>query len=334
VREEYLKRRQFLTLLGGSVAVSSLAWQAVAHAQPRQSAVIGFLGANAAAVQQHYTAALIHRLRELGWIEGRNLTIEYRWAEGRYDRSPALVAELVQRKVDVIVTHAPPNVVAAKRVTSDIPIVFAAVGDPVGVGIVASLARPGGNVTGLSLQSADLAGKRLELLREVLPGMRRVAVLGNAASSNNVMERGEIQKAAAAYGLEILMPEIKTAGEIAPAIEAARGRADALFVQTDPLTNTNRAQINALALAARLPTNFGVREFAEAGGLMSYGPSFTDLFRRAGDFVDKILRGTNPGNLPVEQPVKFELVLNLKTAKAIGLTISPTLLARADEVIE
>jgi putative ABC transport system substrate-binding protein len=329
-----LKRREFVALLGCSAAVTPLAWHVSAHAQPKQSAVIGFLGANTAAVQRQYTAALIQRLRELGWIEGRNLTIEYRWAEGRYDRSPALVAELVQRKVDVIVTHAPPNVVAAKRVTSEIPIVFAAVGDPVGVGIVASLARPGGNVTGLSLQSADLAGKRLELLREVLPGLRRVAVLGNASSSNNVMERGEIQKAAATYGLEILMPDIRTAEELASAIEAARGHADALFVQTDPLTNTNRSQLNALALAARLPTNFGVREFAEAGGLMSYGPSFTDLFRRAGDFVDKVLRGASPGNLPVEQPVKFELVINLKTAKAINLTISPNLLARADEVIE
>ncbi len=324
-----MQRRKFLGILGCAAA-----WPVAARAQAGKSATIGFLGANTASVQQHYTAAMVQRLRELGWIEGRNLAIEYRWAEGRYGRSPGLVAELVQRKVDVIVTHAPPNVVAAKRVTSEIPIVFAAVGDPVGVGLVASLARPGGNITGLSLQSADLAGKRLELLREILPGMRRLAVLGNADSPNNVMERGEIQRAARTFGLEVVVPDVRTAQEIAPAIETLKTRADALFVQTDPLTNTNRLQINTLALGARLPTNFGVREFAEAGGLMSYGPSFADLFRRAGDFVDKILRGAKPGDLPVEQPTKFELVINLKTAKALGLSISPTLLARADEVIE
>jgi putative tryptophan/tyrosine transport system substrate-binding protein len=327
-----MQRREVLTLLGGVSAALSLARPL--GAQPRQSAVIGFLGANTASVQQRYTAALMQRLSERGWVEGRNLTVEYRWAEGRYDRSPALVAELVARKVDVIVTHAPPNVVAAKRVTSDIPIVFAAVGDPVGVGVVASLARPGGNVTGLSLQSADLAGKRLDLLRELSPGVRRVAVLGNAASPNNVMERGEVQEAGQKLGLEIVIPDVKTPQQIAPAFEALKNRVDAWFVQTDPLTNTNRVQINRLALEARMPASFGVREFAEAGGLMSYGPSFIDLFRRAGDFVDKILRGEKPGDLPVEQPTKFELVINLKTAKAIGLEIPPNLLARADEVIE
>jgi putative ABC transport system substrate-binding protein len=327
-----MQRREVLTLLGGVSAALSLARPL--GAQPRQSAVIGFLGANTASVQQRYTAALMQRLSERGWVEGRNLTVEYRWAEGRYDRSPALVAELVARKVDVIVTHAPPNVVAAKRVTSDIPIVFAAVGDPVGVGVVASLARPGGNVTGLSLQSADLAGKRLDLLRELSPGMRRVAVLGNAASPNNVMERSEVQEAGQKLGLEIVIPDVKTPQQIAPAFEALKNRVDAWFVQTDPLTNTNRVQINRLVLEARLPASFGVREFAEAGGLMSYGPSFIDLFRRAGDFVDKILRGEKPADLPVEQPTKFELVINLKTAKALGLEIPPNLLARADEVIE
>lgn len=324
-----MRRREFVTYLGGTAA-----WPLAVHGQTTKSATIGFLGANTAAVQRHYTAALIGRLRELGWVEGRNLTIEYRWAEGRYDRSPVLVRELVERKVDVIVTHAPPNVVAAKRVTSDIPIVFAAVGDPVSIGLVASLARPGGNITGLSLQSADLARKRLELLREILPAMRRLAVLGNADSPNNVLERGEIQAAAQTFGLDVIIPEIRTSQEIAPAIPVLKNRADALFVQTDPLTNTNRSQINALALDARLPTSFGVREFTEAGGLMSYGPSFADLFRRAGDYVDKILRGTKPGDLPVEQPTKFELVVNLKTAKALGLTVPQLLLARADEVIE
>ena len=236
--------------------------------------------------------------------------------------------------MDVIVTHAPPNVVAAKNATSDVPIVFAAVGDPVTIGVVASLARPGGNATGLSLQAADLAGKRLEMLREIVPDMRRLAILGNAGSPNNVMERGEIEQAARSFNLELIVPDIKTVQELAPAMQAFKDRADALFVQTDPLTNTNRAEIISLALDARLPTSFGAREYAEAGGLMSYGPSFTDLFRRAGDFIDKILRGAKPGDLPVEQPTKFDLVINLKTAKALGLTIPPTLLARADEVIE
>ena len=325
-----MRRREFIAGLAGAAAMPL-----AARAQPKQSAVIGFLGANtAAAVQRHATAALVQRLQELGWIEGRNLVIEYRWADGRYDRSPGLVAELIARKVDVIVTHAPPNVVAAKNATSDVPIVFAAVGDPVTIGVVASLARPGGNATGLSLQAADLAGKRLEMLREIVPDMRRLAILGNAGSPNNVMERGEIEQAARSFNLELIVPDIKTVQELAPAMQAFKDRADALFVQTDPLTNTNRAEIISFALDARLPTSFGAREYAEAGGLMSYGPSFTDLFRRAGDFIDKILRGAKPGDLPVEQPTKFDLVINLKTAKALGLTIPPTLLARADEVIE
>jgi ABC-type uncharacterized transport system substrate-binding protein len=324
-----VRRREFIAGLAGAAAMPL-----AARAQPKQSAVIGFLGANTAAVQRHATAALVQRLQELGWIEGRNLVIEYRWADGRYDRSPGLVAELIARKVDVIVTHAPPNVVAAKNATSDVPIVFAAVGDPVTIGVVASLARPGGNATGLSLQAADLAGKRLEMLREIVPDMRRLAILGNAGSPNNVMERGEIEQAARSFNLELVVPDIKTVQELAPAVQAFKDRADALFVQTDPLTNTNRAEIISLALDARLPTSFGAREYAEAGGLMSYGPSFTDLFRRAGDFIDKILRGAKPSDLPVEQPTKFDLVINLKTAKALGLTIPPTLLARADEVIE
>ncbi|MGD9922245.1 MAG: ABC transporter substrate-binding protein [Pseudorhodoplanes sp.] len=322
-------RRNFLGLVGAAFALPL-----AARAQSGKSATIGFLGANTASIQQRYTAALVQRLGELGWIEGRNLRIEYRWAEGRYDRSPGLIAELVESKVDVIVTHAPPNVLAAKRVTSDIPIVFAAVGDPVGIGLVNSLARPGGNVTGLSLQSADLSGKRLQLVRELLPQARRLAVVGNASSSNNVMERGEIQKAAQSLGFELVIPEIRTLQDIAPVMETLKERADALFVQTDPLTNTNRVQINALALGLRLPTNYGVREFAEAGGLMSYGPSFADLFRRSADFVDRILRGAKPGDIPVEQPTKFELIINLKTAKTLSLPIPPTLLARADEVIE
>ena len=324
-----MRRREFTIFLGGFAA-----WPFDSRAQPIKSATIGFLGANTAAAQKRSTAALLLRLRELGWVEGRNLAVEYRWAEGRYDRSPALVAELVERKVDVIVTHALANVVAAKKATADMPIVFAAVGDPVRVGLVASLARPGGNITGLSLQSVDVVRKRLELLRELLPATVKVAVVGSGLSPTIVHERQEIQDAARLLGVEILIPEIGAEMGLAAALAALPGKVDALFVQTDPMTYTHRSDIKTFAQKARLPAIFGVREFAEEGGLMSYGPSFVDLFRRAGDFVDKILRGAKPGDLPVEQPTKFELVINLKTAQSLALTIPPSLLARADEVIE
>jgi ABC-type uncharacterized transport system substrate-binding protein len=326
-----VKRRDFILGFGGVAAgIPTTARAQQAARRP----VIGFLGANTPSVQQQSTAALMQRLRELGWVEGRNVQIEYRWAEGRFDRSPELIAELLAAKVDLIVTHAPLNVIAAKRATSAIPIVFAAVGDPVGIGVVASLSRPGGNVTGLSLQSADLAGKRLELLREVMPGRRRLAILINAVSPNAALEVGEVKAAIDKFDFELAVLEIRRAEEIAPAIEGLKSGAGVLYVQTDPLFNTNRARIGALALEARLPTISGTREYVEAGGLMSYGANFTDLFRRAGDYVDKILRGANAGDLPVQQPTKFDLTVNLKTAKALGLELPPTLLARAEEVIE
>lgn len=324
-----MKRREFIALVGGAAA-----WPLAASAQPAKLPIIGFLGANTPSAQQESTAALVQRLRELGWIEGRNLQIEYRWAEGRFDRSPEMIAELLALKAEIIVTHAPLNVIAARRVTSVIPIVFAAVGDPVGIGVVASLARPGGNVTGLSLQSADLAGKRLELLREIIPGRRRLAILINAASPNAALEVSEVKAANPKFDFEVTVLEIKRAEDIAPAIGGLKLGADALYVQTDPLFNTNRSRISALALDARLPTISGTREYVEAGSLMSYGANFTDLFRRAGDYVDKILRGANASDLPVQQPTKFDLIVNLKTAKALGLELPPTLLARADEVIE
>jgi putative ABC transport system substrate-binding protein len=320
-----------LVLLGAAAASAPFAARAQA---PARLPIIGFLGANTPAAQRQSTAALVQRLGELGWVDGRNVQIEYRWAEGRVDRSSELIAELVALKADVIVTHAPLNVIAAKRVTSVIPIVFAAVGDPVGIGVVASLARPGGNVTGLSLQSADLAGKRLELLREVVPGLRRLAILINAASPNAMLEISEVKAAMQTLAFELNVVEIRKVEDIAPAIEGFKGNADALYVQTDPLFNTNRAAINALALNAKLPTISGTREYVEAGSLMSYGANFTDLFRRAGDFVDKILRGASAGDLPVQQPTKFDLIVNLKTAKALGIEIPPKLMARADEVIE
>ena len=325
-----MKRRDFITVVGGVAA----AWPLGARAQQPAMPVIGFLGPLTPSVQSKWTAAFVQRLRELGWIDGRNVAIEYRWAEGRSERFAEIAAEFVRLKVGVIVTAGTAAVIAAKQATSVIPIVFAAAGDPVGTGLVASLARPGGNVTGLSNQSADIAGKRLELLREVVPSLRRLAIMANIGSPIGVLEMGEVQAAAGTLGLEVATLEIRRAEDIAPAIEALKGRADALYVVTDPLMNTNRIRINTLALGARLPTMHGLREYVEAGGLMSYGANFPDLYRRAADYVDKILRGAKPADLPVEQPTKFDLVINLKTAKALGLDVPPTLLARADEVIE
>ena len=326
-----MKRRAFITLLGGAAA-----WPLAARAQ--QAAMrptIGFLGSGTPAAHGHWVAAFAQRLRELGWIEGRNLTIEYRWAEGSSDRAAELAAEFVRLKVDVIVTYANPMVVATKRATSVIPIVFAAAADPLGTGLVAGLARPGGNVTGLSVQNTDLAGKHLELLHDLIPGLRRLAIMANVDNSASVLEMREVQAAARTIGLEVTILEIRRAEDIAPAFEELKGRADALYVCVDTILFSHRIRVNTLALSARLPTMLSVsREYVEAGGLMSYGPNFVDLFRRAGDYVDKILHGAKPGNIPVEQPTKFDLVINLTTAKALGLEVPPSLLARADEVIE
>jgi putative tryptophan/tyrosine transport system substrate-binding protein len=253
---------------------------------------------------------------------------------GRNERFAEIAAEFVRLKVDVILTHNTPTVLAAKQATSVIPIVFATAGDPVGSSLVATLARPGGNVTGVSSQGSDAAGKRLELLREVVPGLRRFAVLANLASSYPALELGEVQAASRALGLEVNPFDIRRAEDIALAFEALKGHAEALYVVADPLASTNRIRINTLALGVRLPTMHTVREFVEAGGLMSYGSNWPSQFRRAADFVDKILRGAKPADLPVEQPTKFDLVVNLTTAKALGLTVPPTVLARADEVIE
>ena len=261
----------------------------------------------------------MQRLRELGWIDGRNLAIEYRWAEGRNERYAEIAAEFVRLKVDVIVTVATPPTLAAKQATAVIPIVFAAASDPVGTGLVASLARPGGNVTGLSNQISDTAGKKLELLREVVPGLRRLAIMANVGNPASVLEMGEAQATARALGLEVTTSEIRRAEDIAPAFEALKDRADALYVCADPLMNTNRTRINTLALGARLPTMHGVREYVEAGGLMSYGPNFPDLFRRAADYRRQDSARGEAGDIPVEQPTKFDLIINLTTAKALGL---------------
>jgi putative tryptophan/tyrosine transport system substrate-binding protein len=325
-----MKRRDFITLLGGTAA----AWPLAARAQqPGKLPTMGIIGSGTPATHGQWFAVFVQRLRELGWIEGRTVAVEYRWAEGRDERFAAIAAEFVQRKVDVIVTSSTVGVLAAKQATSVIPIVFVT-GDPVGTGLVASLARPGGNATGLSLQLTETAGKRLELLREVIPGLGRLAILANVGSPNPVLEMGEVQTAARTLGLEVITLEIRRGEDIAPAFEALKGRAEALYVVVDPLLNTHRIRINTLVLAARLPTMHTLREQVEAGGLMSYGANFPDLFRRAADFVDKILRGAKPADLPVEQATKFDLVINITTAKALGLEVPPTLLARADEVIE
>jgi putative ABC transport system substrate-binding protein len=326
-----MRRREFITLLGGAAA----SWaRAASGQQPAKLPTIGFLSQSTRSAASEWVAAFVQRLRELGWIENRTVAIDYRWGEGREERFAEVADEFVRLKVDVIVTSGTPAVLASKHATSVIPIIFATAGDPVGNNLVASLAQPGGNVTGLSSQMGDLAGKRLELLREVVPGLRRVAIMANVGNPFTVLELGEVQAAAGTLGLELVTLEIRHAQDIVPAFEALKGRSEALYVCTDGLINTNRIRINILAVAARLPTMYGSRDYVETGGLMSYGVNFPDLFRRAADYVDKILRGTKPGNIPVEQPTKFDLIINLTTAKALGLAIPERFLLRANELIE
>jgi putative ABC transport system substrate-binding protein len=325
-----MKRREFITLLGGAAA-----WPAAARAQQASKLpTIGFLGASTPfGAWSQWTAAFVQRLRELGWVEGRNVAIEYRWAEGRRERFAEIAAEFVRLKVDVIVTVGS-AVAATKQVTSTIPIVFALAVDPVGSGIVDSLARPGGNVTGISIQSTDLAGKRLEILREALPDLRRLAIIGDVGYAGSVLEISEAQAAARKVGLDVDVLEIRSAADIAPAFQSLKSGAQALYVCPGALINANYTRINTFALAARLPAFHASREFLGAGGFMSYGANFADQFGHAADFVDKILKGTKPADLPVEQPTKIELVINLTVAKALGLAIPETFLVRADEVIE
>ena len=324
-----MKRREFLACLG-----SAAIWPLAARAQQSgKLPTVGFLVAGTPSSHGPWVAAFVQGLRERGWTEGRTVAIEYRWAEGRNERYAEIAAEFVRLKVAVIVTSGVATL-AAKRATSVIPIVFAAASDPVGIGLVAILARPGENVTGLSMQYTDLASKRLELLCEVIPGLRRLAVMANANYPAAVLEMGEVQTAARTLGLEVATSEIRRAEDIAPAIEALKGRAEALYVVGDALVGANWIRINTLASGARIPTVHGNREAVVTGGLMSYRPNFPDQFRRAADYVDKILRGTKPADLPVQQPTKFEFVINLITAKALGIEVPPPLLARADEVLE
>jgi putative tryptophan/tyrosine transport system substrate-binding protein len=323
-------RREFVGLLGVAAA-----WPvAVGAEQPTsQLPTIGFIGPSTADADRTRRAALLERLGELGWVDGRNLKFEFLWAEGVVARAGEIAAKYAQAGVSLIVVSGDAQVKAARNATSTIPIVIAAAADPVGNGLVESLSRPGGNVTGMSRQLTDSTGKRLELLREIVPG-RRLAILFNAGNPLTRPEVEAAENAALTLGLTTMRAEIRTSSDVQPAIEALAGKADALYVCIDPLVNTNNVRINGLAQAARLPTMHSSRDNIDAGGMFSYGPDTVDLFRRAAEFVDKILRGAKPADLPVEQPIKFELVINLRMAKEIGLEVAPTVLARADQVIE
>jgi putative ABC transport system substrate-binding protein len=324
-----MKRRKFMLLMGGVAVVSTSAAYGQQLAKPP---VVGFLVAGTQASHGAWVEAFAQRLSELGWTDGRNVKIEYRWAAGDVRQTTEYATEFVRQKVDVIVTSAY-GVVAAKQATSTIPIVFAAYGDAVAGGIVESLARPGGNVTGLSTQPGQLSSKRLELLKEIIPNVRRLAALVNSKVTSTEEVFG-IRTASAKLNIEANILEIQTADDIEAAMATLTSQTDALYVYSEPLTNANKSKIIKAATAAKIPTIFGFREFVDAGGLISYGPNFTDLFKRAAEFTDKILRGATPADMPIQQPVKFDLIINLKAAKALGLNISETVLTRADEVIE
>ena len=322
-----MRRRDFITLLGGAVAP----WPRSARAQQKVP-VIGFLGTTSPTAWREQIAAFEQRLGELGWINGRTITIEYRWTEGRNEQAPAIAQAFVKREVDIIVAGGN-AVAAAKQATSSIPIVFPVAVDPLGSGFVASLSRPGGNATGLSIQGTDVAGKRLQMLHEIVPALRRLAIMANVAYPAAGKELRECQTAARALGLDVTLMELRGPEDIATTFNSLAG-AEALYVASDALTNTHYARIAALALNVRIATMFGTTDSIRSGGLMAYGPNISDLFRRAADYVDKILRGAKPADIPVEQATKYSLVLNLVTAKALGLAAPPTLLALADEVIE
>jgi len=324
-----MRRRDFIKGIAGS----AVAWPLAARAQQAgKLPTIGFLGSNASAWRP-WTEAFVARLRELGWIEGRTIAIEYRWSEGRPERFAEISAEFVRLHADVIVANGT-AVPTVKQATSAIPIVFPITVDPVGGGLVASLARPGGNVTGLSVQQSDAAGKRLELLREVVPRLRRLAIMANVGNPQAVLEMGEVQAAARKLGIEVAPLEIRRAEDIAPAFAAIKAQTDAIYLVQEALVNANRTRVITLTLTARLPAIVSAREFVQAGVLMSYGPNFPDMFRRTAEIVDQILRGAKPGDIPIEQPTKFDLAINLTTAKALGLEVPHNLLVLADDVIE
>ena len=322
-----LRRRELIAALGGAAS-----WALAARAQqPRKLPTIGFLGTTAGGATP---ALFLRRLRELGWVEGRNIAVEYRWTEGRPEAAREFLAEFVRLKVDAIHTIATANALEAKRATSVIPIVAAFAGEALRTGLVASLARPGGNVTGIAVQSGEGAGKRVGLLRELVPGLRHLALITSFAPED-VLTIGDVQATTGALGIEVSVLEIRRTEDIASAFDTIKGRAEALYVSASPFFSVpDRERITTLALGQRLPTISSNRIVPEAGGLMSYGANVSDVFQRSAEMIDKILRGTKPADIPVEQPTRFELIINLKTAKALGLTVPPTLFALADEVIE
>jgi putative ABC transport system substrate-binding protein len=327
-----ISRRAFISTVAGGLLAAPFAAEAQ---QAGKVYRIGYLTGGLSTDSPVLREAFRQGLRELGWVEGQNVVIEYRFAEGRYDRLPELAAELVRLKVDIIVTVATPAAVAAKDATATIPIVGISLGDPVGIGLIASLARPGGNVTGLSYSvGLELVRKQLELLKEIVPKVRRVAILSNPANPFHAFATRDVKGAARSLGVQLQLLEARGPTEFDGAFAAmVKKRVGALVVVPDQMFQLHRTRLADLVARSRLPAAYGIREYVEAGGLISYGTSLPDLWRRAATYVDKILKGAKPGDLPVEQPTKFELVINLKTAKALGLTIPPSLLARADEVI-
>jgi putative ABC transport system substrate-binding protein len=324
-----MKRRDFIILLGGATA-----WPLVARAQGRIPRV-GFMGNSTAALEVNLVDSFREGLRELGYEEGRNIAIEYRWADGRYERFAALVAELIAAKVDVIVTAGTPAALAVKKATSTVPLVMVAVGDPVGTGLVPSLARPDGNLTGLSSVAPDLEGKRLELLREIVPSVSRIAVFINSVNPFHATSMRQAQSAGKTLGIKVQQYDIRKSEDLDGAFAAIRKeRPDALLILADRVFLHNRERIVDFTEEQRLPNVSAYKEVVEAGGLMSYGPSYEDMHKRAAIYVNKILKGAKPGNLPIEQPTKFTLVVNLKAAKALGISMPPAVLSRADDVIE
>jgi putative ABC transport system substrate-binding protein len=327
-----MKRRSLLAI--GTAAL----WPSLARAQPAKSPpkfpVVGLLYTSTPALGRGRVDAFRKRMGELGWVEGRTIAIDLRWGEGSPERVDDILSEYVRSGVAAIVINGDAQALAARRKTATIPIVVSSSGDPVGSGVVASLARPGGNVTGLSLSLPDTAAKRVELARELLPPLRRLAILGNIANPTVAREFEAAQAAARALGIEPVRVDVRNALDISSSIEPLKGRADALYVCVDPLVGTNGRRINELALAGRLPTVHSFRELVEDGGLICYGPDVADMFRRAADMTSRILKGAKPADLPVEQPTKFSLVVNLRTAKELGLAMPQALLLRTDETIE
>lgn len=328
-----MRRREFIVSMIGSAVVAP-GLRSVRAQTPRKLPTIGILGADTEAIQGRLWANFVERLRVLGWTEGRNVAFELRWADAHVDRFAEIAVEFVRLGVDVIVTSSTPSVLAAKHATSVIPIVFTNASDPIGNGLVASLSRPGGNVTGFSTQLAETAGKRLEFLRNIVPGFRRLAILYMNDDAASLREMGEARAAAGKLGFESIRSAIARAEDIVSSFESFKDSADALYVCNTNLFNSNRDRIIALELGAKLPAVHDNRGFVAAGGLLSYAPDNADLFRRAADLVDRILRGAKPGEIPVEQPTRFFLAVNLKTAAILGLTVPPELIGVADEVIE